>query len=363
MLILALWACPSLGAQATTTARWYRSDGAGIAYAAISEAASRRERGWTVRIQKVDEPVEGVKAASVEERTLFEGGVERRRTLTAFASSGATLYVETKEEDGRRRIERYDTQRRLVEERNLGPDGSGEAIEYRWAASHLVSASSYAVGPDGALSGAATWTDTYRYLRSGELRSVTREPAGVLFLQRTFRAVPSSMETRSADGSTVRTTFDPLGRVATTTRTEPGDVEGAVETVAYGEKTKKGGPSVTRRVEGTTTVETERNAAGRVVRETRYAPDKTVLEESFTEWSGDRIASVRTRSGREERRVVYSYDPEGRRIAEKDFRNGVLERAVRMDGGSEVEELYRNGGVVLRSYYQDGALVKEERVR
>lgn len=362
---LAAWIC--LGAQAqapeTDAARWFESDGAGIAYRSIPEAAALRAE-WALRIRPLAERIEGVPAASVEEKTLYERGAERRRTLTAVDPAGAVRYVETVESDGARRIERYDVLRRLVEERSSGIDGEGETVRYSWAGSRLSQAAAYAVAADGSVGEEAIWTDTYRYLRSGSLLSVTREPEESVFVQRTDRAVPRYLETRSSDGTSMRTTYDAGGRATEVLRYDPdGASAPAAETVVYGDGGKRGGPSVTVVKEGEATVETARNEAGRVIRETRYGADKTVLDETLTEWTNDRIKTVKISSGALERRIEYGYDKDGRRVSEKNYRNGKLERAVRMDGSEEVEELYRNGAVVLRSYYEGGALVREERVR
>jgi len=350
-------------AAAPDSARWFESDGAGIAYRSIPEAAAARSE-WSLRIRPLSERIEGVEASSVEEKTLYEQGVERRRTVTAVDSAGAVRYADTVEADGSRRTERYDALRRLVEERSTGSDGAGETIRYSWAGDRLVSASAFPVAADGTVGSEALWTDAYRYLRSGALLSVTRDGESSVFTQRTERAVPRILETRSSDGSSMRTVYDASGRISEVLRYGPdGASVPASETVVYGEGGKRAGPSMTSRKEGDERVETERNEAGRVVRETRYGPDGAVQEEILTEWSGDRMKTVRIVSGTQERRTEYGYDAKGRRVSEKNYRNGRLERSVRIDGSSEVEELYRNGAVALRSYYEGGTLVREERIR
>jgi hypothetical protein len=65
----------------------------------------------------------------------------------------------------------------------------------------------------------------------------------------------------------------------------------------------------------------------------------------------------------EERLIEYEYNGEGDRIFERNFRNSVLERTVRKAGDREVEELYMNGAVVLRTVWEDGRKISDERVR
>jgi len=59
----------------------------------------------------------------------------------------------------------------------------------------------------------------------------------------------------------------------------------------------------------------------------------------------------------------YDYDGSGNRIAQRDYRNGVMERHIVIDGDNETEELYLNGIVVLRAYWENGRKISEERVR
>lgn len=343
-------------------ASWYESDGAGIAYRSIAETyASRVE--WALRIEESRDKIDGVESARVETRTLYQKGEERRRTVSALDDRGGTVYSRTVDSDGRERIERYDPRHRMVEERILGSDGSGSLIKYEWNGDRLLRASSYGLSPEG-IAEEPEWTDSYVYLRDGALRSVTRTPDSTRFVQDTRLAVPRSLETKSADGGAALTRFDPSGRVVETVRVDgDGNAEPVVETVAYGEDGKNAGPSISHRGEGSATIETERDVSGHVVRETKVASDGSVVYENLSAWEGDRVKSVSTRTGQTRTRTDYSYDGKGNRILEKNYRNGILERVVRRDGESEVEELYKNGKIVLRAYYEGGKRVREETPR
>jgi antitoxin component YwqK of YwqJK toxin-antitoxin module len=102
---------------------------------------------------------------------------------------------------------------------------------------------------------------------------------------------------------------------------------------------------------------------GRILTETRMDDEGNTIGELKNTWSGDRLASVFQKNDDEERLTEYSYDSGGDRIMERNYRNGALERVVRIDGGKEVEELYMNGTVILRAIWEDGRKISEERVR
>jgi antitoxin component YwqK of YwqJK toxin-antitoxin module len=102
---------------------------------------------------------------------------------------------------------------------------------------------------------------------------------------------------------------------------------------------------------------------GRVLTETRQDDEGNVLGELKNTWSGERLSSISLKTGDEERLTEYGYNNDGDRIIERNYRNGTLERVVRVEGGREIEELYMNGAVILRAIWEDGRKISEERVR
>jgi hypothetical protein len=102
---------------------------------------------------------------------------------------------------------------------------------------------------------------------------------------------------------------------------------------------------------------------GRVLTETSTDEDGTVLGEIRNSWSGDRLSKVTWSGGGEERVTEYSYNQEGDRIEERNYRNGVLERLVRIQGDREEEDLYMNGEPILRTLWEGGRKIREEELR
>jgi hypothetical protein len=102
---------------------------------------------------------------------------------------------------------------------------------------------------------------------------------------------------------------------------------------------------------------------GRILGETRYDQEENVIGELRNEWSGDRISRVIWKAGDDERITEYTYNADEDRIREQNYHNGTLERVVHINGDLEEEELYMNGELILRAYWEGGRKIREERVR
>jgi hypothetical protein len=105
------------------------------------------------------------------------------------------------------------------------------------------------------------------------------------------------------------------------------------------------------------------DARGRILTETRQDDEGNILGELKNTWSGERLSSILLKTGDDERLTEYVYNNEGDRIIERNYRNGALERVVRVEGERDVEELYMNGEVILRAIWEAGRKISEERVR
>jgi len=80
-------------------------------------------------------------------------------------------------------------------------------------------------------------------------------------------------------------------------------------------------------------------------------------------WLGDRIIAILKTEDENEKLTEYEYDDAGKRIVQRDIQNGTLERQVFFEGENETEELYLNGILVLKAYWENGRKIHEERVR
>jgi hypothetical protein len=101
---------------------------------------------------------------------------------------------------------------------------------------------------------------------------------------------------------------------------------------------------------------------GRILTQTLYNDeDETIIWVIKNTWLNDRIISTVKTEDDVEYSAEFEYNSRGDRIVERNFKNGTLERLVRTEGKTEIEELYFNGVVILRAVWEDGRKVSETR--
>jgi hypothetical protein len=176
------------------------------------------------------------------------------------------------------------------------------------------------------------FTDFYRYTRSGSLRAIDRTVYG-------------------GAGERSRVGFPALSpRV---TPKEELATHAGVYTTAYflGASDLEG-----------LTISHSLDSRGRVLSEISKNEEGKTISELRNTWSDNRLMIAEWKSGEDERRFEFEYDKDGKPLAERNFRKGVLERVVTTEGDNEIEEIYMNGILVLRAYWENGLKVSEERV-
>jgi YD repeat-containing protein len=102
---------------------------------------------------------------------------------------------------------------------------------------------------------------------------------------------------------------------------------------------------------------------GRILSQTMFNDEGEEVWVIKNTWSGDRVISILKTEGDDKKLTEYEYDSAGNRTIQRDINNGVLERLVRIEGNNETEELYLNGIVILRAYWENGRKIREERVQ
>ena len=102
---------------------------------------------------------------------------------------------------------------------------------------------------------------------------------------------------------------------------------------------------------------------GRIISQTLYDEQDEVIWEIVNTWLGERIISISKTMGDIEFLAEYEYDSGGNRISERNIRNGILERLVRTEGNTDIEELYLNNVIVMQAVWEDGRKISETRVR
>ncbi len=173
--------------------------------------------------------------------------------------------------------------------------------------------------------------------------------------------VPRLLETKSTEENARVTRYDELGRPIELRRISPeGGVIGTPTVIEYFSDSELPAPSVSLSMDKTSgeTVRVEYNAEGQIT-SIQESVNDTVLSETAQDWSENRIKSVVTNIGGDSLRTEYEYDSSGSRIAEKNYRNEILERHKYTSGDIEIEDLYREGRVLIRALWKDGQKMDE----
>jgi hypothetical protein len=229
-------------------------------------------------------------------------------------------------------IELYNDTARIIEDRWLFDDDSIIMISYSYNGSLLLKAETRKM-----VSGSefiAVYTDYYRYNRSFSLRNIER------------------MYYEGSLPEPVRLTFP--GRV----------LEAAANDNFMGDKLSLVNDFMGNFFVGESfRVIYDTDSRGRVISQTMIDKSNEIVWVLKNTWAGDRIVSSLKTEGDDVKLTEYEYNEGGDRIVQRDMHNGVLERVVYTKGANETEELYMNGVLVLRAYWEDGRKISEERVR
>ena len=102
---------------------------------------------------------------------------------------------------------------------------------------------------------------------------------------------------------------------------------------------------------------------GRILKETLYNEDGKIVWVIQNTWQNNRIISSMMTEDGNEFLAEYEYNSDGDKLMEKNYKNGSLERIVRVSGNQEIEELYINNVIVLTAVWENGRKISESRVR
>jgi YD repeat-containing protein len=107
----------------------------------------------------------------------------------------------------------------------------------------------------------------------------------------------------------------------------------------------------------------ETDGKGRIMTQSLLGSEDEALWVIENTWSGDRIIATKKTEGEDEKITEYEYDSAGNKLVQRDIHNGDTERVVYVDGAYETEELYMNGILIMKAYWENGRKISEERVR
>ena len=362
-----------LSAQDSGEIRWYRSNSSGMLLEQIPSrlAALRNEYSLSVRSAQYREVPEFLlpyynNSYSTELRILYKyGEVDRRQwvfrdgtgltRLTAsgggsrFAVRGAGVFslAEDEEDDNSGFIEIRNSSGDVTREFQFDDDLSEWDYRYTYRDGILLSAEIWfkAAPPDPEETEedipvimpvfVLSHTDSYRYTRSGSLRAIDR----------TFYEGAANYQ---------RIAFPRLGPGSVIIVDDDLITHGSAYTSGYfiGNENPEG-----------SAISYNLDSRGRVLGEIWRDENGVVVGELTNTWSGDRLLSVLWKTKDENTLIEYEYDDNGDRVVERNYSHGILERITYIQDDMEIEDIFINGVLMLRAYWENGQKIREERPR
>ncbi|MCL2319699.1 MAG: hypothetical protein FWC45_06410, partial [Treponema sp.] len=311
---------------AAVTARWYRSNASGMALEPVSSRLVALRGEYCLSI-------EGAGAAQVpafllpycdasftiELRRLYENGKEIRRqwifrdsrNVTRLDASGTGSFFSGESSGEEKKagfIELRDESGSITRELSFEADRFEWDFRFSYNGNILTRVENWfkAPPPEGASPAGESgsgfvllFVDSYRYTRPLSLRAIDRT---------LYDAAGEKLS---------RVSFPRIG-----TAVPPGEELSTPGTVSTSEFLLDAYSPESSQINYTL------DNRGRILTEVWRDKDGVAVGELVNTWAGDRLQSVLWKSGDDERRVEYEYDSSGNRIAERDFRHGVLERSV-----------------------------------
>jgi len=370
----------SVSVTAPAPIRWYRSNASGLEIELIPSRLAAMRNEYCVSVEVIaPQRLPGIiprnivpyysERYSVEFKVLYENSKEIRRQwifrdasgLGRLAASGTADFFSSVIRRGNESedpdevkgfIEIRNSEGYVTREFQYDEDLSEWDFRYYYKEGFLIRAETWLKEPSSAkgtpqdeeeasaVTDAAVrepvfenlFTDYYRYSRSGSLRAIDRT-------------------IHEGGGEKTRVGFPALGPRVTPVHEVA--TQAGIYTTAYflGVGNLEG-----------LTISYSLDNRGRILSEISKNEEGKTVGELRNNWSGDRLQDVAWKSGDDDRRIEFEYDKDKNPLIERNYRKGVLERIVTIDGDNEVEDIYMNGVLILRAYWEKGLKISEERV-
>jgi len=248
-------------------------------------------------------------------------------------------------------IELFDINSYLISEYRFYKNGKGTRIEYTYDKNVLTSCEyfiqdeidkeqdlviSYSI-KENIEKYKPVYTDVYRYNRSSSLRAIERlfyVNMQIVFDDTVLISFPRNAMRAAREGNFISERLNKYSGFF-------GDV--------YSENNFK--------------LVYETDERGRILSQSYVDNNGKIIWEIKNVWLNNRIASSVKTEGDTVLLAEYEYDQNGDRLIERNYKNGMLERLVNVEGNIDIEELYFNNILVLRAVWEDGRKISETRVR
>jgi hypothetical protein len=231
-------------------------------------------------------------------------------------------------------VEVYNDDLQISEDYRFTDEGEEIAVAYFYNGNLLVRAETRQRKQNGGAGYKEMYTDNYRYNRSYFLRNIERVFHERLEIEPVVLLFPGRVMEMARDKNFIKD------------KVVPGI--DFIEGFFVGENYR---------------IVYDTDERGRILAQTMFDEKGEEVWVVKNTWVGDRIVSVLKIEGDDKKLTEFEYNGAAERIVQRDIYNGVLERQVLTNGDKETEELFMNGVVVLRAYWENGRKISEERVR
>jgi YD repeat-containing protein len=338
IFLLSLWS----SAHGETV--YYRSNALAMPLEALA-GGKPTGRGYEIAVER---------SSGREVRLLYRDGEEVERRERYFGPDGHL--TEQKLFAGQTISSHffYDALERAVQERLYQGGVLEKRVEYTYGPDALLSSAAYDAD------GAPVYTESYAYAGSGLLREVVRRYAdGSLAIYSYGFADKLLVEERlGREEEVVISHYDAAGRPTEWGYYRDGELLEKKQWTYYGET---GGlrTQVETDLAGDVTTRTDYDEQGRLVAEEQSG---SVVSETVVSRDAEGRLDARTTTGREGKEDWrYTYDEAGLLLREDYYSKGRLEKSrVYTAEDTWYEEIYRQGEIFLRVYYENDRKVKEE---
>jgi len=338
-------------------ARWFKSNQGGMILEEMPQStALHNEYALVVNFTQKDKLPESLlpfydNDFFIEVRTLYKNS-EVARTQWIFrdilgATKFLSVFVEPSKSDssanGKKNgfsgfMEIYDENSLITSEYRFLEDGSKNRIDYKYNNEMLIT-STFFSWEDETTGGRykEVYADFFRYNRSSFLRYVER----VFYQERQISLAGEQL--LFSFPRRIKDAAKPQNMISEKINSYP---EFFGNTTIY--KNEK--------IVYTT------DERSRVLSQTLYDDKGNVVWVIRNTWLNNRIVSTLKTENGTESLAEYEYDSDGKKILERNYKNGNLERVVRTEGSNDIEDLYFNNVVVLRAVWKDGRKISETRI-
>jgi antitoxin component YwqK of YwqJK toxin-antitoxin module len=325
---------------------FYKSNDFGMALLPI-EKYHRDESRWIMGIQSKGDG---------EVRRLYDKGKEVHRWEVSWTQKPRQK-VERELAAGvltARRV--WDATGNLLQEEQYGEGKLTQKTLFTYSGTRLMR--KRALAADGSLQ----YTEEYLYSLRGALREVRRTGEQDKGRGSAFVFGPSGVsEERDTTGQVQFVTrYDTDGRVTNQERREAGKTVSR-EDFVYRPDSRLLVSSSERLPADGKLIRRAHDEKGRVVTETTLAGDSVVEETRYARNDAGNVTAKTRKSSRGQEAWKYSLDADGKVAREEYFIRGSLEKVtIHGEGKQRAEELYKNGEMFLKVYYDGDTKLREE---